>query len=59
MESYDDMGTDLFWDDDFMMDLDSLDGQVPFDFDDNVADSQESDEMETEEQDDEPEGDSR
>jgi hypothetical protein len=43
MDSYD-MGPDLFWDDDFMMDGAAC--QVPFDFD-----SSNSDEMHTEEQD--------
>ena len=46
MESYD-MGPDLFWDDDFMMDDAAC--QVPFDFDEDVNSN--LDEMQTEEQD--------
>ena len=64
MESYDDMDLDLFWDDDFMMNLGDPEGHLPFDSNEDVfvkseASSPELDEMELEEQDEELESDSR
>jgi hypothetical protein len=61
MESHDDKGLDLFWDDDFMMDLDDPDDQALFNFDHNVNSrsefsSQDLDEMKIEGQDGEPGG---
>jgi hypothetical protein len=62
MEFYDDMDSDLFWDDDFMM---NLDDEVPFDFDETVNSNlsqqshQEQVEMEIQEQDEELEADSQ
>jgi hypothetical protein len=61
MESYGGMGPDLFWDNDFMMDLDDLESQnnrVPSDFEEDVSSRSER-KMEIEEQDDESEVNSR
>jgi hypothetical protein len=59
MEFYDDIDSDLFWDDDLMMDLDN---EVPFDFDETVNSNwshQEQVEIEIQGQDGEPEADSQ
>ena len=63
MEFYEDMDSDLFWDDDFMM---NLDDEVPSDFDETVNSnlSQQSHQeqvemMEIQEQDEELEADSQ